>query len=372
IIAPVDANNHDTAPGSKQSRLTEMDDNFEDTDKEHFDVYKDYFCFVPSVSALDVYTDDLDFDIESEIFEDFPDSDYPFSAYYAPEETDENHVQLSIASGVDEGNTAWSIDQINKNAYDLTMAIPDATLGTTYNYGNAFKNIVHSLDINSTGLLQINGNYNTDYGDGDPAIAASTFTVTTSECNASIININSGGILEIGDDNDPYDNNKGILELLEGSEIHVKNGGTLKIRKNSQLNLRSGSTLYLELGGIIEIDEVGYLAVDNGGLLKLNGGVINLKASNAQLKLYADGEMQVAAGVDFKLDTKGFFEYYQDGIFTMLGSTSKFILEGDGDTDLKMRLQVNADFFIETHDVDIYNCKLSFNDNALFRVEANN
>lgn len=372
IIPPADADGFDTAPGSKQSRLTEMDDDFDDTGSEHFDVYKDYFCFVPSISALDIYTAELDFDIESEIFEDAPDSYYPFFAYYAPEDIDENHVQLSIAADDDAGNTAWSIEQINKNAYDLVTALPNISLGTTYNYGNAYKNIVHSLDINSGGLLQINGNYNTDYGDGSPAVAGSTFTVYTSACNNSIITINSGGILEIGDDNDPVDNNKGILEVLDGSAIYVNTGGILKIRRNSQLNLRSGAILYLEPGGVIEIEEGGFLAMDDGSQLKLNGGVLDLKDSNAQLKLFSGGEIIVAAGVDFTLDSEGFFEYYDDGIFTMLGSTGKFILAGDGDTDLKMRLQEDADFYLQTHDVDIYNCKLSFNDNALFRVEANN
>lgn len=369
----------DTAPGSRRTRLQqqiniEPEFVFYPPPPDLELTVNDFFGFNPTISTLDINTTDLNYEIIDFINENEPSVYYPFEAYYAPETNNENHVQYTEATIDDDGNTAWMLNQILKNENDLQNlpATIDATLETTYNYGNLYKNKLYSVDINSGGLLQINGNYATDYGAGDPAIAGSTFTVYTSVCNNSIITINDGGILEIGDDNDPVDNNKGILEVLDGSTIHVNTGGILKIRRNSQLNLRSGAILYLEPGGVIEIEEGGFLAVDDGAQLKLNGGVLDLKDSNAQLKLFSGGEIIVAAGVDFTLDSEGFFEYYDDGIFTMLGSTGKFILAGDGDTDLKMRLQEDAYFYLQTHDVDIYNCKLTFNDNALFRVEANN
>ncbi len=334
------------------------------------DVYNEAFTFVPTISALDIYgTEDLYY-----LVDDIPavgeyTSLYPFEGYYAPEESGEQHVQLT------DGNIAWLEEQLLKVESDLNSILPviiDGNIKTNYNYGNINKRILRSVNINDDGVLQVNGNYSTSYGllPGEDIIPneGSTFTVKTSGCSA-IINVNDGGTFEIGDDNTPT-NNKGIVELLSGSEVFVNSGGLLKIHKNSKLYIRDGAMVTIEAGSTLQVEDYGEIIVDAGGQLFIKGNAINLAGANAKLTLMGDGKIIIEDEMDFTFTGTGYFNYYDDGII-WLGDNSKFILQGTGSTDRKMKLNTNALLHITSHDVEINDCKIEYASGSSFKNSWN-
>jgi len=327
------------------------------------DYYYDKFCFVPTVSALDVNTSDLTYDVGLLINPDNPSSLLvPFNAYYAPDAS-EYHVTIN------EGNSNWVIEQLQSMENLIGIELPTATLETTFNYGNKYRNKLKSLEINSTGLLQINGNYNTDYGDGDPVVAASTFTVYTSPCNETTINVNTGGMLELGDDNTPT-NNKGNLELLSGSQLNVNDGGTLKLNKYSKLYIKDGAILEINEGSIVTVEDYAEIIVAEGGKLILNAETLNLLANNSKLDIQGGGIVETDAGIDFTFTGNGFVSYNDGGIFD-LGAGSKFRLEGSGITDHILSLNAGADLLIEDNDVELSNGKIYYYSTSSFTTVAN-
>lgn len=374
VVPPTEPYPHyDTSPGSVRADIGEFSDILPNIAEilDHLwildisiDIYSETFTFVPSVSALDIYgTEDLSYDIADNLsFDDVPYPElYPFEAYYAPEATGEQHVQLTYE------NMAWLENQLLINETDLTSALPATVLGTlenTYNFGNAYKRKLSDVNINSGGLLQINGNYITGFGnetyDITPA-AGSTFTTYTNGCGA-IININNGGVLEIGDDNTPT-NNKGILELLDGSKIIVKNGGTLKINKYSKLYIKSGATLEIRSGSAINVEDFGEIIVASGGLLLMKAETLNLLANNSKLSIHNGGTVQTTAGIDFTFTGDGLVFYHHEGIFD-IGEGGVFRLTGSDEGDPVLWLQPDAVLEIDGNDVEITDAKILYEENS--------
>jgi len=354
--------NYDNAPGCHRADLEQFSPYAVEwgllplitfTDIDH---YYDNYSFVPTISALDFNTTNLIYNVNS-VLPDFPNPIYPFDAYYAPDAS-EYHVTIN------EGNTHWMFEQLQLVEYQLGTTLPTTGLGNTFNFGNKYHKFLHSLNINSGGLLQINGNYATDYGDGDPAITGSTFTVTTSACNITTVNINNGGLLEIGDDNTPT-NNKGTLELLDGSKIIVKNGGTLKINKNSKLYIKNGATLEIRSGSAINVEDFGEIIVASGGLLLMKAETLNLLASNSKLSIHNGGTVQTTAGIDFTFTGDGLVFYHHEGIFD-IGEGGVFRLTGTGEGDPVLWLQPDAALEIDGNDVEISDAKILYEENSQF------
>src|SRR5690606_11706706 len=96
--------------------------------------YYEYQCFIPSISALDINTNDYFFDIDGVLDEENPaPTIYPFEAFYAPD-TNQRHVFLEYdpvnPTDPKESNIAWLIDELEN-----TRGISNGILSGTYNYG---------------------------------------------------------------------------------------------------------------------------------------------------------------------------------------------------------------------------------------------
>lgn len=257
------------------------------------------YCFIPSISALDVFNNpSLTMDIGTPIHTGKPQPTlYPFDDYL-PHNDNQLHVDVTTQ------NTNWFLDQLSSNEYNLTATLPDAINGSTYNFGRT-RNQLHDLTVNSGGTLQVNGNYDADFGGGDPAIANSTFTVYTT-CN-STVDIESGGNLIVGDEGTGY-TNVGILDVRSGCTLVVN--GHLILHQNSKV--------------IIEKD---------ADIVFNNGGDIQLLGSNAVLEIR--GSLHVGDNAIFTLNTSstGFIRFYQEyptAVNAYAGSNSSILLQSSG------------------------------------------
>lgn len=359
-LTPDDPVNYDTKPGSRRAGYIELLD-LDGWDEIFADqiTYFDSHTFVPSESSLDLYSGEIPVVEISD--PDNPDpGNYPFDAYFA-QSTNEKHIEITP------GNIAWTMEQVQQNEYELTDALPDATMGTTYNYGENFHHILHSLEVNDEGHLQINGDYYTQWGSGPVPPLGSTFTVNTGQCGV-IININDGGLFEIGDDNF-QGHNKGILNLYQNTRMTVKSGGILKIHKGSILNIKHAAILIIEPGGLIEVEDGAVINVEENGSFLINDIDIHLNGVNARIALQGNGNI-ITTNVDFTIIGSGYFDYYKDGELE-IDNGYLFKISGTGKEDRKVVIEEDADLFVEGNDVQITNCQFQIHEGAKFRVEEN-
>lgn len=363
---------YDTGPGSMRGGLQSLDDDlgFFAALFSSWDIPHDAFCFVPTISALDIYgTNDLYYNL-STLDEDVPNpSVFPFDAYHSPTtDNTQAHVQIT------DENIDWLIDELKNNIYSLPTALP-ALAGDVFNFGNYVQKSLKSIEINEDGVLQINGSFLTGFLGTAPyditPSDGSSYTVHTSDCGA-VVNINYRGVLELGDDNTP-DENIGILEVLTDGIINVNDGGTLKINKNSVLHLRNASQLQLMEGGSIEIEDGGYISIDNGGVFNINDNDVTLLLNGAgsAILVQTGGTLSTESAVDLTFTGDGHIEYYEDGIVD-IGSGGKFILAGTGTTDIKLKVKDNADLYIPSHNIDFQDCSIWYSAGAQFRVAFSN
>ncbi|MEZ5013829.1 MAG: hypothetical protein R2794_06015 [Chitinophagales bacterium] len=185
-----------------------------------------------------------------------------------------------------------------------------------------------------------------------------------------MINVNNGGLLEIGDDNSPT-NNKGVLELLDDSKLIIKNGGTLTINENSKIYIRDGATLEIRNGSTINVEDYGEIIVADGGKLLLKGETINLNGDNARIDIQNGGKVQTADGIDFTFTGEGYINYNEGGIF-QLGTGSVFRLEGADIDDHILSIRANANLNIDDNDVELTNGHIYYYDDASFTSHHNN
>ncbi len=141
-----------------------------------------------------------------------------------------------------------------------------STLSATYNFGTVYHNTLESVTINSGGKLQANGNYATYYGTGPtPAGNSSPYFLFVSPCSTSVVTINSGGILEVGDASSS--NHKANLLFADQSKLVIQNGGELKVNAGSKLVVKPGAILEFQSGAVINL-------VDATSVLEIQGELI--------------------------------------------------------------------------------------------------
>lgn len=198
-----------------------------------------------------------------------------FDAYYAdpiPQST--GHVQGTI------GNLNWLKAQI------LTSSISSASPGSgpltkQWNLPIATVN-VPGMDVNSGGVLEINSNNpiydSTDDDDKEPTGGLAKVSLGGNCINSTIMNINSGGQLSLGD---PIEGNQAYLYIREGGVLNVNQGGSITINQGCKIVVATGGTL--NLNGAINVNE-GNIIIEEGGDLIIDvNAQINLQQSNTEL-----------------------------------------------------------------------------------------
>ncbi|TNE81756.1 MAG: T9SS type A sorting domain-containing protein [Bacteroidetes bacterium] len=195
-------------------------------------------CFIPSISALDVNTSNLYYNIYTNIHADNPDpAKTPFDAYFAPSKNEE-HVYLSYVSAtephaLENSNIQWFIHEIEKSKIEIK-----GDLVSTYNYVYHYQNQLPGTTIKAGGHLVVNGNLPGGFNTYPSPTPKSHLTVYKTGCNQTVT-IEKNGKLTVGDANE----NTGDLIFKKGSTLILLSGSTLTIHNGSKLVIEAGAKI---------------------------------------------------------------------------------------------------------------------------------
>ncbi len=291
-----------------------------------FTEYADRFCFVPTISSLDISTGDLDYynlgDLSAistpSVLVDFgvPLSTYykptnsviPYAAIAAPSTTTSTGGYWNTFHGLpSQGNIALvGIELVASSAayaaiaYGLSIANADVNFGsnTSLGYTDLFAttgNVIRT-NLTFTSRLLINGDvlthfptlddpYREDYTDPNSSFLVST---TGQSCGGTpiIITMNNGSELILGSS---ADNRTGILNVNNGATVKLNYGSSVKLYNNSKIIIRKGSTLEIaenvninleddncviefEAGSSLKMWGVSTLSYTGNGFVRFRGG----------------------------------------------------------------------------------------------------
>lgn len=302
-------------------------------------------AFVPTISALDINTDDLFFDVKNGDI--LNNRLTPFEDFYAPD-INQEHIEIDMNTG---GNGKWLLDELRNG----TNLLKSPLVNNTFNYGRPQTKILNTMTIGNGGKLYTNANLKTDYLTGIIPLPGSTLNMFTSDCGA-YIKVENGGQLILGDNST---GNKAILRITAGSKLHLTNGSKLVINDNSQLIVEPGAIFIHDLGATIEL---------NGA-----GSLLDIQMENFKTA--------VAVGKTFKITkgtaTEGGTLKIADGEFALLagGGISNLIIDGCkfvAGPKLKLRYETGANIqLVDTKSQLEIQGQLSISPNANFTFKGN-
>ncbi len=255
-------------------------------------------CFIPSISALDVKTTDLYYDIFSNISPDKPDpSKYPFEAYYAPTTTQVNepHVYLSYEpsthpQATKKSNIQWFIHEVEKSKIEITT-----DLSSTYNFVYSYQNKLPGITVRPAGHVLINANSSGGFNTYPSPIPGSHLTVYKSGC-LETVTIENQGKVTIGDPNgntgDLIFKKGSTLILMPGSLLTIHDGSRLVIEEGAKIAYHQGARIMLE-GSNAKLEIAGRLELMNAEFTfshtSTMGGFVHFDVSSTNSGIYAYG-----------------------------------------------------------------------------------
>ncbi|MCU0441384.1 MAG: T9SS type A sorting domain-containing protein [Bacteroidia bacterium] len=242
---------------------------------------RNHHCIVPSMSAYGVETNNLIFNQNFESIEATRLS--PFDEVYSSSNMiNYSHLILPPNLGTQIGLEIF----INNPAENSFLNITNETYNMS---SNSYMKQIPNTNINTGGILRINAAVASNFGSGALPIQASTFSTTMNNC-ATTLNVNSGGLLQIGGGT-----TYGIVTVSTGKSIRINNGGSLDIRWGSKLILEGGSLIVeqganinlQDLESVVEIRDGGKIVIGNNatftwtgaGYLKFNTSYGNYTSS---------------------------------------------------------------------------------------------
>ena len=232
--------------------------------------------FMPTISTLDVNTNDLLYDIHHADQNGYLQT--PFDDYYAPN-ANEQHVEITAA------NRAWTNTEISKNTNQLNgITIGSGYTYQTYNFGGLRK-FINNFTVANGGIVYLNEHSLSLGFNGSTALAPTgQLEAHTGRCSVTIEN---GGVLNIGG---VYQSDKATLRVVSGSTLHIKSGGIVRIKGYSQVIIEEGATLIIEDGGMINYWGTG---TGNAPTLRIEGILVVQNNGNTIAELTGHGRMQV-------------------------------------------------------------------------------
>lgn len=271
--------------------------------------------FIPTFSSIALYNNvsvNPFYDIVSNINSEYTtQAKTPFEAYAFD-------LNNSTTQGVNNphvtptsSNTTWLLNQLEYNSYKLPTALPNS-YGSTFNISASYQRKIKSIEVNNTGLLQINGNYKNFYGSNTDlnARVGSTIVIYSTECLSNNININNGGKLVLGDNGSS--SNKAILYLMNGTTLRIRNNAELIIYNNSKLIINAGAKLIIEAGAIINLDGLNSL-IESAGTIEIESNASFSKIGNGYFKFKGNNAESLKLGINSKF------------VFSGTGKTDKII-----------------------------------------------
>jgi len=310
VTVPSSLPHYDNSPGGVREVAEEMAEI--DTDgKGQINALESEQSFVPTISALDINTTNLFYDVHNNIPDgDNPNSNLtPFDAIYFP--TDNTlHVEATDGTPPSRGdNIAFAKAKVN-----LGQGVGTPILTSTYNYGEELNDLVtHSQVINS-GELHLYGNFN-DSKTGQTPPSGNTHVYRLGNgCVSSDLVIDQNGELIIGD---ASVNNKAELRITDGASLTIANNGKLTVEDGSKLIIEDGGNLIFENSA--QIDLAGY-----GSRLTIKGKLT--VGDNANFTFFGDGYLIFDQNMPWLQNATGSYQPLDD--YWDIGQNATFTLEG--------------------------------------------
>lgn len=329
----------DRAPGGKRRTLGDTEKKFIEAVESNpmvdfltnptIEAYQKDHSFIPTISALDINTNDLFLNLDNNIDFNNPSPNMtPFNAIWAPLDNNEQHSEAT------DDNIAFVMSEVIESEFaaksPLTSSSPNSGV---YNVGEKC-NYIKSINIHDGGKLYFNADLPMGYWTTiQKPDAGSTLNVETCFCD------NPNTFVEIGDNGqmilgEASPNNKAIVKFKSGSTLRIETGGKLIINDNSQLLIESGANLIIEEGAQIE----------------LNG-------TNAVLEL--QGTTEIGDNAIFTFTGAGFIRYNVPSQSTpgiIAGTNSQIYLSGQvlGSGDYQKVLEIKGSTLWPEDDLKLF------------------
>ena len=307
----------DNSPGGKYDLVAQICLNKDGSIKKGYTMFFPEQSFIPSVSALDIKFDNgyilnVKYNIKSKNI--ICNDQTPFNAYFAP-----THNEAHVAISPESANWLFrEIESANKTSEAGQASGYEIGSGQIFNYGaNTKKYLSRSIVIKDGGILAINKNSNTGFGNEPVPISGSNYKVEAYQiCNNAIgIEVRANSSFIIGDSN----GNKGSFVFNEGSVFTLKSNSILKIYDNSELILPANAILNFEPGAFIQ------LIGDNA-------------------KLTINGKIVIKDNATFTFTGSGFISV-NNAINVSMGNNTHFNLNGSGQTDKVLEINSGMMYF---------------------------
>ena len=295
----------DNAPGGTFNTQQQLTHDVNGNLLDGFTMYYSKHCFIPSVSALDIYFPDgfVNYKIDIKNAELICRDLIPFDAYYAPN-TNEEHVAIHLHS------EKW-IKRELRNGNKKTEITSVQTIfknKDVYNYGSNTKDFFSKPFTFSDGaLFGVNMNSATGYANESIPTPLSQFTVEAynTSCTTLLIDIKDRAKIQLGDAN----KNIGVLKISENSKLYIHDEAELLIHDYSTLIIEKGSSLNIGknvnvklLGKNAKIIVYGQLIIEDEAIFSFSGeGLLVLNTKEVILKRNAHINIQGKNKNDLKI-----------------------------------------------------------------------
>lgn len=404
----------DTAPGGMSSLGDGM------IDLDGVDMFHPDFCFIPSVSSLEVGPFKSIDQPLSDPFEDISDNDavlaLPETNMQAIVAVDDNLVG---AGGTFNNQEHATFSTDNTGVLLSTMLNGETLTGDVqsrvFNFGDSHLEYDYSLpppnpwpvyrtepiididlSIFNNGKLWINGGDRLGFTDlANPlnnTDSAYDVYITSGYCSgdAVTVTVDGGGLIEVGDWNNAV--NKGRLHVLEDATLNMIAGGKVNIEHESGLiveegaavNVKNGGQLFAEFGGKIIIKRGGILTIKTGGTLRLSQDSELKIQDGGQLIIEDDAKIQLWDGttvdgraviiVKGTLQIKNEFDFSGNGYFDFFPSyklelkAGHFKLKGEGQETRFIHIQAGVQVNFEGNDLKLEEGRIAYEDGSAIKI----
>ena len=394
---------YDSAPGGTIS--------FPDGGLPDFiNVYHPSFCFVPTVSSLDITSPENE-DLAQDL------SDVP--GVTAAGLTTADRYDASTDDGFQSAHNQHHAS-LNSTNIPFLMAelasddeLPDLPVNAngelvlgnrTYNYGDAnghfdpnnptIRHTPHQLKqtlwVENTGKLWVNREDRISFTDdtANPANTTDSYfdLVLLGQDGCELgdmeLHIENGGSMKIGA---IAVQNTADVYVMEGAKVFVQHAGELILERSSNVIVENGGEVILASGGLYQthgdsetqVREGGVFRVNNGGILRIvdeskllvepggqlileDGAVVQLwdaTQPDGLANIHIQGELVINGGFDF--NGSGFFQF-DAGHVLAIASGVDFEIDGNGQGKRFIRLNQLARLDIGGHAIKLSNGKVEY------------
>lgn len=322
--------NWDMAPGCSRNDFVDLEPEIKAADKNiDVSVNKKFFTFMPTVSALDIATNDLFYNVISNIktTEETDPTLTPFKYVYYEATANKAHVEITS------GLMAWMKDILLKYELYSGQINPSNPLNKRFNYASESQSHISGTQIIQNGTLVVNGEGKAAYG--------------------SIENSN--------------------LDVIEkwvygcSNQVQIKEGGKFVFGEGTQrqgiVHVGAGASVTLD-GGLLNLNnEKSALIIEDGGKLILNYGTINLSHPESKIVIKKGG--QLIFNGTFSFTGPGYFDFESGHILTL---NAPFDLTGIGKYNRFIQLEQSAKLDIANKKIKLRSGAIVYKANTAIKI----